>query len=1043
MLHRYSAYILIAITCSLTIAACDRQEATWHDGIYDVSNVAVSSNLEPALQASIATLSQPDPDRPSIRTFETYRRLRVALRFPESRSAAGDELYALWETEPENALWMALAFGYNRMLDRNEDFEKMMARPALSDTTTALGCYVFGYTTPKRTDRGYWYNKAEGLQHEMTDLNRMFLVLRLSLTESSQGRLMPAIERLIEAIPEARQVGGHALENIFWYYITGRLMAADKLDDALHTATLSAAHARLVDEQREYLNARIRLARILFQRGEYEPSLILLEQYADQGEDLGILWAVQNSLDQAAHIASEIGDYERAMDYDRRNLSVAQKLEDVNNIPRSLASIAHGFRMTGQLDSTFAYLKRAQTIVTESRVQSNQAKMTELMASYYCQVGSYAVAESLLMAASELNDLTGTRTTKAYLLLELVPSALEMGRPDLAYEWLAEVDKVKESLPARTLSNNFLAEFEILSARLLAEQGETRLAAEALARARTSIDAVGGEGRRWTLEAQTGELARRRGDWRKAEIAFTACFDLSLQGSDPQQQARSRFQLGQLYLDGNHFETAQAMFQPLTESESFGHAYRTSLTSRLLLGLTHAKLGEHSQALAFYDEGLVRLNPNSPADLVLRFRLARGRSLSKLGQHQAAADELEGVLNALENSGQLVQFADLQIFRTDIERGTREALVANTVDGNLASSEKMAATTLELVYPGLGNTLADETALIFFLGEESSWSWWIHDGHISWRSLPSRNKLHEMIRPLLVDLSHPERPTDDARLRDLTRALCGDLSSRWRSGTPLTLVLDGILRQVPWAALPAPATGKAFLDWGALREAYAEQISIGQAQPAPPGALRLMAIGCNQPSEGAGDGLPELRQAEAEARQIHDTWNGAGAGLALGEEANWNTMLESGLQEYDVIHLATHAEVHQGAALRSTIRLAGQSSDGQTTSTPVTMVAIRGLSLRAELVYLSSCQAGLSPGGPNGNTGDFTSAFLEAGARSVIASTQWVDDAAARHMAERFYAHWQNGASKATALQMARQDVRAIWKHPAYWAFFRLLGDGS
>ena len=1044
MSHRSAFLFVFLVFCGLALTGCDRAESRWSEGLYDLTEIPVSPDLEPTLAASIARLDEPDADRKSVRDYAAYQRLRHELRPRKTHAAAADEIYARWETEPDNALWLSLAYSQEFLIQRPAEFEKMATRPALSDTNTALGCLTLGLVSPRRSEAPYWYAKAEVLQNQLTDQSRMFLMLRLSLIESSHGRITNAIERLMAAAPEARQVGGRALESKFWYYITGRLMAVDKLDDALHAATLAAAQARMADDQSALLHARIRLAKILFQRGEYEPAMALLEQFADQGEEMDLIWAAQSSLGEAATLASEVGDYERALKYDRRTLRLGWQTNDVHNIPRSMASIAHSFRMTGRLDSTYVYLKRAQKFVDDSGYLQNQAKMTELMAGYYCQVGNYALAESLLMSASEINDITGTRTTRAYLLLEMVPSALEMGRPDLAYEWLGEVDKVKDSLPRRTFDGNFLADYEILSARLLAEQGETLLAAAALDRARVAVETVGGEGKQWLLEAQTGELALRRHDLRRAEEAFVACLGLALQGTDTRQLARSRFQLGQLYLDQGQFESARAMFGSLGKSEYFGHAYRTSLTSLLLMGMTQARQGQRAKALQSYNQGLARFNPDSPADIVLRFHLARGQSLSKLGQYQAAAKELQGVLTTVAATPQLVKFDDLPVFRTDIARSTREALVHNLLAENRFSPQQLATATLDQAYPGLAGRLAqtkvDGPALVFFLGDEASWAWWVSQDRITLRQLPGRRALQNLIRPVLVDLSQPGRPVDQERMQQLAATLLGTDGDLWPAATPLTLVLVGILRQVPWAALPLPGAEQMVLDRGPLRE-----IDPGQRIPRPsetvaPRDLSLMAIGCNRPG---GTDLPTLRQAEAEARQVHQSWRGNGAELATGAAANWASLLAGGVENSGVIHLATHAEVHQGAARRSTLRLAAQTESGAATSTPVTMVAVRNLSLQAELVYLSSCEAGLPAGGPNHEAGDFMGAFLGAGARTVIASTQWVDDDAARFMAERFYEHWQDGASKAAAFQAARQDVRATWNHPAYWAFFRLLGDGS
>lgn len=1046
--RRFSRWCVLVVVWWMA-SGCGEKSASWHSGLHDLRNVPVSEALRPALEASIAALSAPESDLPSVRQYSLHNDLMVRIRPLETRAAAADELYSLWQAEPDNILWMSLARNYRTLINRPADLARMLNHPALSDTNTAIGAFTAGYTSRRRSERARWYPKAEGMQDQLAPQSRLQLVRKLAALDRSQGRLLAAAERLLAALPEARRVGGHALESRFWADIAAYLTAGDRLDDALHAATLAAAHARVADASYPLLQAQIRIASIMSQRGEYGPALDRLESYAEQGEELGYPWIVQDSLDKAAQISSEIGDYERALQLDRRILRHTQALEDRLNLPRCLASIAHDHRMSGRLDSTYVYLKRAQDMVAESGVVQNRSKIAELMAGYHCQVGNYALAESLLVAASKWNDTYNARSAKITLLLQMVPSALDMGRPDLAYEWLAQVAKDKASLAAHVLGLNFVADYEILSTRLLAEQGETRLAAEALERARLAVDKGGGEGKRWQLLAQEGELALQRQDVRQAEKSFVACLDLALQGRDPRRLVRSRFQLGQLYLDQGRFADAEAMFALLAGERTFGQAYRASLTSQLLLGVTYARQGQHARARQLFAAGLARLNPDSPADLVLRFHLANGQSLAALGQHAAADAELRGVLDELHQAAQLVRFDDLPVFHTDIARGAREALIGNALAGALYAADRTAVATLDLAYPGLAARLQKDAdqgpALVFFLGQEASWSWLVTADQVRLRELPSTRELRDLITPILVDLGQPWRPVDNDQLTTLAATLMGELISHWPVDATLTLVLDGVLRRVPWAALPLPGGGDVVLDRGPLREIDPHHAEPGP-RPAPnPSTLDLMAVGCDRPANSGGGDLPPLRQAEAEAYQIHRLWSGPRSALMTGAEANWPHLLASGLTDFGVIHLASHAEVHQGLPRRATLRLAAQTTDGLARTTPVTMAAISQLDLQADLVYLSSCQSG-RPVGADGGVGDFTAAFLAAGARTIIASTQWVDDEAARYLAERFYDHWQNGAAKAAALQAARQDVRAAradWEHPAYWAFLRLVGDGS
>jgi CHAT domain-containing protein len=77
---------------------------------------------------------------------------------------------------------------------------------------------------------------------------------------------------------------------------------------------------------------------------------------------------------------------------------------------------------------------------------------------------------------------------------------------------------------------------------------------------------------------------------------------------------------------------------------------------------------------------------------------------------------------------------------------------------------------------------------------------------------------------------------------------------------------------------------------------------------------------------------------------------------------------------------------------------------------------------------------------------NFAQAFLNNGVISVIASTQKIDDEAARQIATQFYKNWHHGESKAEALRSAQLFVRAAkqeWNHPYYWAPYVIIGSGE
>ena len=72
----------------------------------------------------------------------------------------------------------------------------------------------------------------------------------------------------------------------------------------------------------------------------------------------------------------------------------------------------------------------------------------------------------------------------------------------------------------------------------------------------------------------------------------------------------------------------------------------------------------------------------------------------------------------------------------------------------------------------------------------------------------------------------------------------------------------------------------------------------------------------------------------------------------------------------------------------------------------------------------------------------FRSAFQQAGARSVAVSL-W--EVASRETVEYmtiFYGQLKTGKSRSQALRLARQEIKAQYPQPFYWAVFILHGEG-
>ncbi|MFH1841883.1 MAG: CHAT domain-containing tetratricopeptide repeat protein [bacterium] len=1035
---------------------------------FDLKGVPLSADLRPAVARATASWSDPEPENQTTRDLDLYTDLGLRIWRPLSRQAAGDELYARWRTEPENFLWLGLATRHNRLMRRHEERNAMYALPALADTTTPVGAYVRGRRFFRYGDQGVFYRQAEAGMAQLDSLQRIWLQRKLAAVDSYAGDNLGAVRRLLGRLEMARCLGGSRLEHFLWLDIAGYLHKDDRLDDAVHAVAVSGILAEKTGNRYNAMQSRITLASILGARREYDHALTTWQECMTRAAEADYSWLYSRSAYLAASLCGSLGNTERALEIDRRVLEHNLALGDPLNIPRCLVNVADDFRVLGQMDSCRVYLRRARAWVDRHHDKRNRAALPSFEAEYHCQIGNYDVADSLLAEASEGVTAAGLAVDEAKLLLKLLRQGLETGQADVAYRTIARLKELREVLRDSDPAQNLLADFEIASADFLARQGEFRLAAEAVERADQAVEIGGGTDMQWSAQRSAGELALLRGDHGSAREAFAACLELAEQGNTPDLLARSRFHLGHIYLLANRFEDARQLFASQDIDTAFGGRFRTRLSSRLFLGLTFSREGRHQEAMAHYEEVQALTVDRSPSDLLARLYVESAISLSALGRTRQAEQSLLRVLTMLHRDSGHNQVAELRTFSGDLRRDALEGLIGLYHDDpDLLGEMDLGRHTLLLVEENLRNAgrpdvgseirgqldrllaRADSPLLTFFVGRARSFAWVVADGVVELTPIPGRRDLNGLLAAPLCDMENPARPVEPAVARSLSRILLGPLGKRWREGQTLHIVPDDLLFALPWAGLLLPeqmhsAPDKLALYHGPIVEAPSlRAFALEMSTSGPHGAPErrpLLALGLDSAVDGRGaarDDVP-LRHAEKEASQIAALWPADNAELVVGEEARWLQVEARGLDRFGVIHVATHAAAHQGLPSRSTLRFAGSE-----VSSRLTIPEVGRLQLSADLIYLSCCEASRKLSGTGSGLMDFSSAFLQAGARSVIASTLRVDDEASSYLAGRFYEYWLGGKTKAAALQAAQQDLRAAdarWQHPYFWAFYRLIG---
>ena len=274
--------------------------------------------------------------------------------------------------------------------------------------------------------------------------------------------------------------------------------------------------------------------------------------------------------------------------------------------------------------------------------------------------------------------------------------------------------------------------------------------------------------------------------------------------------------------------------------------------------------------------------------------------------------------------------------------------------------------------------------------------------------------------------------------------------------TRLVIVPDGPLHRLPFDALRL-ADGRYLLERYSTGFAPSASVlaSLWARRPAAqkPSSLRMLALGDPAISTTArgnaravsaavfltaaetAAGLPRLKGAAREAKLV--ARYAPSADVRVGRDATAAFLRRTDLKQYDVLHFATHAIVDDKSVAGTALALA----PGEGESGFLGVGDLAALRLSADLVVLSACStAGGVITGTEGVQG-LTSALLQAGARSILATGWRIPDKDVVPLVERFYSGLSTGLPVADALRAAKLRAMQSGAQPRTWAGFVAVGD--
>lgn len=348
----------------------------------------------------------------------------------------------------------------------------------------------------------------------------------------------------------------------------------------------------------------------------------------------------------------------------------------------------------------------------------------------------------------------------------------------------------------------------------------------------------------------------------------------------------------------------------------------------------------------------------------------------------------------------------------------------------------------------------DELLIEYFWGDSVIYVFAIGKTQIKIHAIQQKSDVSFELNTLIQELNNPQQ---DKRgllafqkpARTLFSTLLEPILDQIE-GKNLILIPDGKLSLIPFEIL---LTGNSrltninnrkanriykelpyFFKSFSIRYGYSSTILFQNPIPKKNAAQDLLAFA------PAYEGKWFLKFNQPQAESIAKLMGGE---LLLGEKAT-KANFKKAIPNFNILHLAMHAEPSFASPLNSFFRFAGSDS---TDESKLFAYELYNTPLSAKMAVLAACETASGKLETGEGVYSLARAFRYSGCPSVISSLWKADGKATTLLMTDFYEELKKGKEKSVALQNARftylENASNDKLHPYYWANFVLIGENA
>ena len=389
-----------------------------------------------------------------------------------------------------------------------------------------------------------------------------------------------------------------------------------------------------------------------------------------------------------------------------------------------------------------------------------------------------------------------------------------------------------------------------------------------------------------------------------------------------------------------------------------------------------------------------------------------------------------------------------------------------------------------LKLPQIQQQLDKDTVLLqYSLGKERSYLWLVTPNSLTSYELPKSEEIEKIAREFQGVLATNTLPIDLAP--KLSKIILAPVKNKL-AGKRLVIVPDGILQQIPFAALHDPSGKRVegveaanyqplMLNHEIVNLPSASTIAIQREKIAKrniaPKKIAILADPVYSSNDERVSGKSTTYDLDIEiersalkrsAKSLNRKgWNRlpfttkeaeailklVSSSSSLGAfkfDANYNLATSKNLNQYQILHFATHGFVNPDLPELSGIVLSLLNKDGQQIPGHLRLADLFEQDYPAELIVLSACQTGLGKNVSGEGIVGLTRGLMYAGAARVALSLWNVNDEGTSVLMQEFYKQMlQENKTPSQALRAAQRKLwsNPEWRNPYYWAAFTLQGE--